>query len=70
MDINGSKTIFRANASQARTLENYDLVILGGGTGSTVAASTFVSQGQRVAVIECKYASVELAKGGRSVRAT
>ena len=36
-------------------LEVYDLVILGGGTGSTVAAWTFASQGQRVAVIERKY---------------
>jgi len=41
MNINGS--------------ENYDLVILGGGTGSTIAAWTFASQGQRVAVIERKY---------------
>jgi pyruvate/2-oxoglutarate dehydrogenase complex dihydrolipoamide dehydrogenase (E3) component len=30
-------------------------VILGGGTGSTIAAWTFASQGQRVAVIERKY---------------
>ena len=36
-------------------LETYDLVILGGGTGSTIAAWTFASQGQRVAVIERKY---------------
>jgi pyruvate/2-oxoglutarate dehydrogenase complex dihydrolipoamide dehydrogenase (E3) component len=35
--------------------EEYDLVILGGGTGSTVAAWTLASQGQRVAVIERKY---------------
>ena len=42
MEINGS-------------LENYDLVILGGGTGSTVAAWTLAAQGQRVAVIERKY---------------
>jgi len=34
--------------------ENYDLVILGGGTGGTIAAWTFVKQGQRVAVIEGK----------------
>jgi pyruvate/2-oxoglutarate dehydrogenase complex dihydrolipoamide dehydrogenase (E3) component len=33
----------------------YDLVILGGGTGSTIAAWTFAGQGQRVAVIERKY---------------
>jgi pyruvate/2-oxoglutarate dehydrogenase complex dihydrolipoamide dehydrogenase (E3) component len=35
--------------------EQYDLVILGGGTGSTVAAWTFAGEGQRVAVIERKY---------------
>src|SRR5215469_3407561 len=35
--------------------EEYDLVILGGGTGSTIAAWTFAAQGQRVAVIERKY---------------
>ena len=34
--------------------ENYDLVILGGGTGGTIAAWTFVKQGQRAAVIEGK----------------
>ena len=32
--------------------EEYDLVILGGGTGSTIAAWTFAAQGQRVAVID------------------
>ena len=36
-------------------LEEYDLVILGGGTGGTLAAWTFAAQGQRVAVIERKY---------------
>lgn len=35
--------------------EQYDLVILGGGTGSTIAAWTFGSEGQRVAVIDRKY---------------
>jgi pyruvate/2-oxoglutarate dehydrogenase complex dihydrolipoamide dehydrogenase (E3) component len=35
--------------------EEFDLVILGGGTGSTVAAWTFAKQGQRVAVIDRKY---------------
>ncbi|HYZ84930.1 MAG TPA: FAD-dependent oxidoreductase, partial [Bryobacteraceae bacterium] len=35
--------------------EEYDIVILGGGTGSTIAAWTFAGQGQRVAVIERKY---------------
>lgn len=35
--------------------EDYDLVILGGGTGSTVAAWTFASEGKHVAVIDRKY---------------
>jgi pyruvate/2-oxoglutarate dehydrogenase complex dihydrolipoamide dehydrogenase (E3) component len=35
--------------------ENFDLVILGGGTGSTVAAWTFASEGKRVAVVDRKY---------------
>src|SRR5262245_65467449 len=48
------------NTSSAQSLkqtdaEAYDLVILGGGTGSTIAAWTFARQGQRVAVIERKY---------------
>ena len=37
------------------SVEEYDLVILGGGTGSTVAAWTFAAAGQRVAVIERRY---------------
>jgi pyruvate/2-oxoglutarate dehydrogenase complex dihydrolipoamide dehydrogenase (E3) component len=55
MDSNGSETLSSAHANQARALEVYDLVILGGGTGSTVAAWTFAGQGQRVAVIDRKY---------------
>jgi pyruvate/2-oxoglutarate dehydrogenase complex dihydrolipoamide dehydrogenase (E3) component len=35
--------------------EEYDLVILGGGTGSTIAAWTFASRGQRVAAVDRKY---------------
>ncbi len=35
--------------------EDYDLVILGDGTGSTLAAWTFAGEGQRVAVVERKY---------------
>ncbi|HXW93451.1 MAG TPA: FAD-dependent oxidoreductase [Terriglobales bacterium] len=36
-------------------VEDYDLVILGGGTGSTVAAWTFAGEGKRVAVVDRKY---------------
>src|SRR5215813_3303884 len=35
--------------------EDYDLVILGGGTGSTIAAWTFAAEGKRVAVVDRKY---------------
>ncbi len=41
--------------STAASLEEFDLVILGGGTGGTIAAWTFAGQRQRVAVIERKY---------------
>jgi hypothetical protein len=47
MDINESKGLPSHNA-QALALEDYDLVILGDGTGATLAAWTFASQGQRV----------------------
>jgi pyruvate/2-oxoglutarate dehydrogenase complex dihydrolipoamide dehydrogenase (E3) component len=36
-------------------VEDFDVVILGGGTGSTVAAWTFASEGKRVAVVDRKY---------------
>lgn len=35
--------------------EEFDVVILGGGTGSTLAAWAFASEGKRVAVIDRKY---------------
>src|SRR5437588_4808320 len=35
--------------------EEFDLVILGGGTGSTIAAWTFAGEGNRVAVVDRKY---------------
>jgi choline dehydrogenase-like flavoprotein len=44
-----------AHSTQSTAVEECDLVILGGGTGSTIAAWTFASQGQRVAVIERQY---------------
>ena len=47
-------------ASSAQVLkktqpEQYDLVILGDGTGSTLAAWAFASEGKRVAVVEQKF---------------
>src|SRR6201998_2208939 len=44
-----------ARLSRDTKPEDYDLVILGSGTGGTIAAWTFAGQGQRVAVIERKY---------------
>src|ERR1700752_4642502 len=35
--------------------EEFYLVILGGGTGSTIAAWTFAGEGKRVAVVDRKY---------------
>jgi pyruvate/2-oxoglutarate dehydrogenase complex dihydrolipoamide dehydrogenase (E3) component len=55
MDFNESKGIRADSALQSVALEDYDLVILGDGTGATLAAWTFASQGQRVAVVERKY---------------
>jgi len=48
------------SASSAQVLkatqpEEFDLVILGGGTGSTIAAWTFAGEGMHVAVVERKY---------------
>ncbi len=44
-----------ARSTDAPQPEQFDLVILGGGTGSTVAAWTFAAEGQRVAVVDRKY---------------
>jgi pyruvate/2-oxoglutarate dehydrogenase complex dihydrolipoamide dehydrogenase (E3) component len=56
MNINESKRLPSDHATLTPpALEDYDLVILGDGTGATLAAWTFASQGQRVAVIERKY---------------
>jgi pyruvate/2-oxoglutarate dehydrogenase complex dihydrolipoamide dehydrogenase (E3) component len=50
-----NETPSSVHTNQVPALEDYDLVILGGGTGSTIASWTFASEGQRVAVIERKY---------------
>src|SRR5438105_1525887 len=50
--MNSTKTNSHTQKMQP---EEVDLVILGGGTGSTIAAWTFAGQGQGVAVIERRY---------------
>src|SRR5215469_12487816 len=42
-------------STQVPKTEEFDLVVLGSGTGSKVAAWTIASQGKRVALIERKY---------------
>jgi pyruvate/2-oxoglutarate dehydrogenase complex dihydrolipoamide dehydrogenase (E3) component len=53
--MKSTKKISSAQAVKNIQPEEFDLVILGGGTGSTLAAWTFASEGKRVAVIDRKY---------------
>jgi pyruvate/2-oxoglutarate dehydrogenase complex dihydrolipoamide dehydrogenase (E3) component len=52
--MNTTKDMSSAQARKTQP-EEFDLVILGGGTGSTIAAWTFAGEGKRVAVAERKY---------------
>src|ERR1700756_3398577 len=49
------KNVKDTSLTKKTSPEEIDVVILGGGTGSTIAAWTFASEGQRVAVIDRKY---------------
>src|SRR5438094_10428787 len=53
--MKSTKNTSSAQVLKKTQLEEFDLVILGGGTGGTIAVWTFAGQGQRVAVIERKY---------------
>ena len=53
--MNGQAQPSSAQSAKGSKPEEFDLVILGGGTGSTIAAWTFAALGQRVAVIDRKY---------------
>ncbi len=53
--MKSTKSTSSAQVPKKTQPEDFDLVILGGGTGSTIAAWTFAGQGKRVAVIERKY---------------
>jgi pyruvate/2-oxoglutarate dehydrogenase complex dihydrolipoamide dehydrogenase (E3) component len=53
--MNSTNTTSSARVVKKTQPEEFDLVILGGGTGSTVAAWTFAGQGKRVAVVDRKY---------------
>jgi pyruvate/2-oxoglutarate dehydrogenase complex dihydrolipoamide dehydrogenase (E3) component len=52
--MNSTKNISSTQAGKAQP-EEFDLVILGGGTGSTIAAWTFAAEGKQVAVVDRKY---------------
>jgi len=53
--VNSTKNAASVEIAKKGQPEAFDLVILGGGTGSTLAAWTFAGEGQRVAVIDRKY---------------
>ncbi len=50
--MKSTKNTSSAQAGKRTQVEECDLVILGGGTGSTIGAWTFAGEGKRVAVIE------------------
>jgi pyruvate/2-oxoglutarate dehydrogenase complex dihydrolipoamide dehydrogenase (E3) component len=51
-DTNSASSVQRSKEPQ---VEDVDLLILGGGTGATIAAWTFAGEGRRVAAIDRKY---------------
>jgi pyruvate/2-oxoglutarate dehydrogenase complex dihydrolipoamide dehydrogenase (E3) component len=53
--MNRTESTSSAQGLQNTQPEEFDLVILGGGTGSTVAAWTFAAEGKRVAAVDRKY---------------
>src|SRR5215470_1682021 len=53
--MNSTENTLSTQASKNTQPEEFDLVILGGGTGSTIAAWTFAGEGKQVAVVERKY---------------
>lgn len=53
--MKSTKEISPTQVSKNVQPEEFDLVILGGGTGSTIAAWTFAGEGKRVAVVDRKY---------------
>jgi pyruvate/2-oxoglutarate dehydrogenase complex dihydrolipoamide dehydrogenase (E3) component len=53
--MNRTESSTSAQALKKTQPEEFDVVILGGGTGSTIAAWTFAGEGKQVAVVERKY---------------
>jgi pyruvate/2-oxoglutarate dehydrogenase complex dihydrolipoamide dehydrogenase (E3) component len=53
--MNNTKNTSSVQRSKESQVEDFDLLILGGGTGSTIAAWTFAGEGMRVALVDRKY---------------
>ncbi len=53
--MNSTETFPSGHVLKESQPEEFDLLILGGGTGSTLAAWTFAGEGKRVAVVDRKY---------------
>jgi pyruvate/2-oxoglutarate dehydrogenase complex dihydrolipoamide dehydrogenase (E3) component len=53
--MNRTESTSSAQVLKKTQPEQFDVVILGGGTGSTIAAWTFAGEGKRVAVVDRKY---------------
>lgn len=53
--MNNLENTLSSQPFKKRQAEEFDVVILGGGTGSTVAAWTFASEGKSVIVLDRKY---------------
>src|SRR5579864_2964704 len=53
--MNGPENTLSSQPSKKPQPEEFDLVILGGGTGSTVAAWTFAAEGKSVILVDRKY---------------
>src|SRR3989442_987305 len=53
--MNSLENTLSSQPSKKPQLEEFDVVILGGGTGSTIAAWTFAAEGKSVIVVDCKY---------------
>src|ERR1700726_3792924 len=53
--MKSTETSASADVLKKSQPEEFDLGILGGGTGSTIAAWTFAGEGKRVAVVDRKY---------------
>jgi pyruvate/2-oxoglutarate dehydrogenase complex dihydrolipoamide dehydrogenase (E3) component len=53
--MNNTKNTSSVQLPNESRVEDFDLVILGGGTGSSIAAWTFAAEGKRVAAIDRRY---------------